>query len=422
MEFKGGKAVGYRGKYVKTERLKVEDKAGKRVFPLLGDFSVPRLFLKSLFWMVLGMVKNRGKLKRYGTANTALEFHHKRLLALMEQDVPYHVDAQSLETYGRYDFGGKLKHNFSAHPKVDPVSGEMVCFGYNPTKNPYLQHSVVNKEGKVLCTLNINLEFPAMIHDFFICGETSVFLIFPLIMSFAKVLQGKAGFHLDKTKPAKIGVLNRYAKSQEEIFWVEISNGYVFHTVNGWKEGNLLHLFAVKFDEFRLGSLGEDVRRKKEECQFLHKWVVDVSSKKLIYDDRLENPQDRRVCEFPVINPRYMGQKNRYTYVVHNDGVAMFRAVSKVDISVPSKVTLELEEGCVCGEFAFGEKEGASREDEGYLFSFVRDEKKAQSFLFVVDASSMKIACKLLIPARVPHGFHGKWLSRKQMDSQISNL
>jgi carotenoid cleavage dioxygenase len=53
------------------------------------------------------------------------------LLALKEDSPPYALDPSTLETLGLYTFGGQLKsQTFSAHPKFDPETGEMIVFGY----------------------------------------------------------------------------------------------------------------------------------------------------------------------------------------------------------------------------------------------------------------------------------------------------
>jgi hypothetical protein len=36
----------------------------------------------------------------------------------------------------RYDFNGSLKHRFTAHPKVDPVTAELVFFGNSDSTVP----------------------------------------------------------------------------------------------------------------------------------------------------------------------------------------------------------------------------------------------------------------------------------------------
>ena len=68
-----------------------------------------------------------------GTANTALAFHAGRLLALHEGDLPYQLRLACdglLSTVGRLSLGGKVDHPFTAHPKVDPDTGELFAFGW----------------------------------------------------------------------------------------------------------------------------------------------------------------------------------------------------------------------------------------------------------------------------------------------------
>ena len=62
-----------------------------------------------------------------GTGNTALVYHAQKLLTLHEGDLPYHLRSLCngvIETMGRVDYGGRLKRNFTAHPKVDSETGE----------------------------------------------------------------------------------------------------------------------------------------------------------------------------------------------------------------------------------------------------------------------------------------------------------
>jgi len=62
-------------------------------------------------------------------ANTAIAHHSKKTFALNEVDFPFEVkvDKKPLEfdikSVGYDDFGKQLKHNVSAHPKVDKRSG-----------------------------------------------------------------------------------------------------------------------------------------------------------------------------------------------------------------------------------------------------------------------------------------------------------
>ena len=59
-------------------------------------------------------------------------FHHGKLLALKEDSPPVVLDPDTLETIDDYyTFGGKLTSlTFTAHPKIDSETGEMIAFGY----------------------------------------------------------------------------------------------------------------------------------------------------------------------------------------------------------------------------------------------------------------------------------------------------
>ena len=72
----------------------------------------------------------------------------------------------ALETLGAYSMGGKLAHPFTAHPKVCPVTGEMMFFGYRFDAKPYCRYSVVNAQGDLVRTVDVGLPRPIMMHDF----------------------------------------------------------------------------------------------------------------------------------------------------------------------------------------------------------------------------------------------------------------
>src|SRR5262249_47382918 len=66
-----------------------------------------------------------------GAANTNVVWHAGRLLALEEGHLPIELDPATLATRGVRDFDGRLHGPFTAHPKADPVTGELVFFGYS---------------------------------------------------------------------------------------------------------------------------------------------------------------------------------------------------------------------------------------------------------------------------------------------------
>ncbi|KAK4368816.1 hypothetical protein RND71_012608 [Anisodus tanguticus] len=69
-------------------------------------------------------------------------------------------------------------------------------------------------------------------------------------------------------------------------------------------------------------------------------------------------------------------------------------------------------EGCFCGEPFFVAKDPnnpEADEDDGYVVSYVHNEKTGESRILVMDAKSpnLDIVAAVKLPGRVPYGFHG---------------
>merc|ERR1719359_1296374 len=90
-----------------------------------------------------------------------------------------------------------------------------------------------------------------------------------------------------------------------------------------------------------------------------------------------------------------------------------------------AEVKIDLDSGKVAGQIDFGEKrragevvfapkEGGKAEDDGYLMGFLYDEAKGTSELAIYDAKTMvqKPVARILIPQRVPFGFHAVWVHK----------
>ncbi|KZV27537.1 carotenoid 9,10(9',10')-cleavage dioxygenase 1-like [Dorcoceras hygrometricum] len=125
MHIKDGKAT-YVSRFVKTARLKQEEFYAGAKFMKIGDLKG----FFGLFMINIQMLRMKFKVLDVsygqGTANTALVYHHGKLLALSEADKPYVIkvlEDGDLQTIGMLDYDKRLSHSFTAHPKVDPITG-----------------------------------------------------------------------------------------------------------------------------------------------------------------------------------------------------------------------------------------------------------------------------------------------------------
>ena len=119
------------------------------------------------------------------TGNTHIVRHAGQIYALMEAAKPTRI-APDLSTEGEWDFDGALHSSFTAHPKIDPETGEMLFFGYLPR----LTYHVVDAAGRLVRSVPIDTPNPTMMHDFVTTRDHVVFFDSPAVMDFASFFEG----------------------------------------------------------------------------------------------------------------------------------------------------------------------------------------------------------------------------------------
>jgi carotenoid cleavage dioxygenase-like enzyme len=398
VRIQGGKAS-YRNRWVRTEAFLKERAAQRALWP--SDMGPPDL-------------ENPEGPRRGNTANTALVFHDGRLLALWEGGDPYHVRAPDLETVGPHNFEGKLSHAFTAHPKVDPVTGELLFFGYSLYGEPFLQYSVASREGRIVHTTPIELPIGVMMHDFAVTERYAVFLDLPYTFSMEKAERGENPFAWEPERGARFGVLPRHADGSQ-IKWFSGPACYVFHTVNAFEDGDEVVLDACRMGHLDLFGLKTDFATEDATAR-LHRWRFNMKTGAL-----KERPLDDVKSDFPRINERLTGRSARFAYAARFGAPNAYAdGFIKYDLTTGKSEHHEHGPSRSGGEGVFVPRPDASAEDDGWLMTYVHDDSSGKSELVILDAQniSARPVARVLLPQRVPHGFHGAWLSSEQIASQ----
>eukprot|EP01018_Ginkgo_biloba_P029909 Gb_31289 [translate_table: standard] len=432
LRIKDGKAT-YLSRYVNTSRLRQEEYFREAKFLKVGD-------LKGIFGLLIAQIRSlRQKFgvldMSYGsgTGNTALIYHHGMLLALSEADKPYALrvlEDGDLQTLGLMDYNEKLSHSFTAHPKVDPITGEMFTFGYQHTP-PYVTYRVVTKEGIMLDPVPITIPEPVMMHDFAITDNYAIFMDLPLYFVPKEMVKGKLIISFDTTKKARFGILPRYAKSDLHIQWFELPNCYIFHNANAWEEGDEVILYTCRLPDLDLEMVGGPIKENVKNFQNeLYEMRFNLKS-----GEASQKKLSESAVDFPRINEKYIGRKQRYVYGTILDSVAKVAGVVKFDLQAEpelGKPQIEVG-GNVIGMVMFGPGRYGSEaifvpqnssmdldEDDGYLICFVHDENTGKSEVNVIDAKTMSPDPVAIVhlPARVPYGFHAFFLTEEQLQNQ----
>ncbi len=373
----------YRNRYVKSDGLQAEMKAGHALFG--GLLEQPRELPPGL-----PPFKNAGNTNIVGYAN--------RLLALYEASLPHELKPLTLETVGLYDFGGKLNGPMTAHPKFDPVNGDLLFFGYSPFP-PYVTWYRGDRAGNLVETRPIDSGLPVMMHDFITTDDYAIFFVCPSVFRLENMAARKPLMNWEPEHGTKIGVMNR---KTGEVKWFNAEAFFVFHFLNAYEESG-----SLVVDGCRMAALdmsGNDFGNPPLPWR----WTLNLANGS-IKSEQL----DDILAEFPRLDERLAGKKNRYGYFAANrgpDDANGFDCIFKRDSQSGRTEFQDLGGGKMPGEPVFVPRGCA--EDDGWVLSVWYDPKVDSSELLIQDArnfSGHPIA-RVKAPHRVPFGFHGNWV------------
>ena len=348
----------------------------------------------------------------FDSSNTNVLAFAGRTLALTEMAMPYEL-TEELGTVCRTDFGGPLTNGFTAHPKLDPETGELHAFGYG-IQDPFLVYYVIDADGRLARAEPITIGGPASIHDFAITERHVVFLDLPVVFDWDAVAAGfRFPYRWTPDYGARVGVMPRDG-GDADVRWFEVDLCYVFHPLNAYdvlaEDGSVE---SVVLDVVRHERMfATDILGPGEEPPTLDRWTIDLRAGKVL-EDRL----DDRPQEFPRVDPRLTGRRHRYGFSVslrtegdtsRFDGGALY----KQDLVAGTTQELELGPGRAGGDPAFVPAGPDAGEDEGWLLSYVYDAARDGSDLVVFDAHDPGRGplATVALPQRVPFGFHAAWI------------
>jgi carotenoid cleavage dioxygenase len=340
--------------------------------------------------------------------NTHVIEHAGKIYACVEAGPsPVELDSE-INSLTNKPFQGTLKSGFSPHPKLDADTNELhaICYDYNGYKD-YIQYVVVNSEGLVSKTKNISLPSRSMIHNTAI--TKNYILIFDLSVTFSlyRYIRGYFPFSWKDKHIARVGLLPRNG-NQENIVWCEVNPCYSYHnfnsyeTTNGSVVVNLVH-YQRNFDQDWNDPFADS------PPQWL-RWTLNPNTGKTN-----EELVDSRAFEFPRIHPLLEGKNNRFGYSVvsgEEDGQPDCNRICKHDLKSGLVISHALDSGRLAGEPVFIPRENAKDEDAGYVMTFVYDGKTKKTELIILNAEEIEQEplARVLLPQRVPFGFHGNWV------------
>ncbi len=314
-----------------------------------------------------------------------------------------------LDTVGRNDFFGTLPGAFTAHPKVDPFTGEMHAMVYAPSQwFDHTQYVVVGTDGRVRKTVDVPMGM-SMLHDMSLTERFAIVFDFPVTANLDLAFAGdRFPLRWNPDYGSRVGLLPREGCA-EDIIWVEGPICYAFHPLNAYDttDGNIVIDLCVYDSIFKndvKGPFGDSLPK-------LERWVINPVARTTSVTVIDESPQ-----EFPRHAHSVGTREHRYGYVA-SVGANSLGATIKHDLKTGERTSYDWGVGRGAGEAVFVARKndgaGPSAEDDGWLMAFTHAQDGSSTSFVVLDAQDVLRGpvAEVKIPVRVPYGFHGNWVS-----------
>jgi len=347
-----------------------------------------------------------------GVANTSIVHHAGRLLALEEAHLPIEMGIDGLATLGATDAGGGLHGPFTAHPKIDPASGQMLFFGYGTPDwlGAGMSFGVLGADGRVERFDRFQAPYASMVHDFAITQQHAIFPVMPLTASRARMRAGGPPFAWEPELDCAIGVLRRDAPI-DTLAWWSLPACYVYHVMNAWDDDGRIHMDVMQSNAPALFPRPDGSPVPDAGGARLARWTIDLADParqvRQVWLSELRG-------EFPRIDDRHAGQPYRHGWFIgHTPDGGSFNRVVHIDHAHPSEADVyALAEGDASSEAVFVPRAPDAPEGGGWLLAVVYRGATDKSDLLVFDAREVAAGplASASLPVRVPNGFHGNWI------------
>jgi len=392
--FEEGRAR-HQARFVRTAKFEAEQAAGRFLLPALGTAIPPQRPITGP--------------DSLNVANTSVLRVQDRLYALWEGGSAYELDPETLATRGVKTWAPELRGMpFSAHPKVEP-DGTVWNFG---TSARHLSVFRLGADGALREHRMLSLPLPAMVHDFAVSARHLVFLLAPIGLDRAALRGGQS---MAASMTWRAGDATRVLVLDKDTLtprWYELPASLVFHFANAFEDGGELvvdYAEAAPLPEFqaRIESLMAGRRHRATVSQPRRlRLPLDGGAARLARRDE--------AMEFPVVDPRVVGQRHRYVYAptrIAGDERWGFDGVMRLDMDQGRRDRFRFDEDVLIEEQLLVPRPGSAREGQGWLLGLGYDVRRQRSFASVFDAERLGDGplARAWLPYWVPLGFHGRF-------------
>jgi carotenoid cleavage dioxygenase len=405
--------VDYRSRFVRNERYMAQDKAGRSLFPMYRN---PSLDDPS----VAGLSRS--------TANTHIMNHKDMLLCLKEDSPPSALNLLTLETVvPKYTFDGKLpSQTFTAHPKIDSETGNMIAFGYEADGfgSNVISIFEITPQGEFVWNTKVEVPYVGMLHDFAVTERHIVFYVIPMALDEAQMRDGGIHWSWDGSKPTFFGALRRGGDGKD-LRWFQGPTRSATHVMGAFSDGDRVYVDVemsmsnpFPFMPMRDGAPWDPVAGSSH----ITRLSADLSRRRA-RGYEMETMYPNHVGALPRQDDRYNTMPYRYGFLPCPDPAASDRrsagaCYARFDHQTRSATLFNAGTTSSLAECCFAPKNANAREGEGYLMGVAtRNDQNGRADLVILDAEHLDDGpiATVMLPMRAVGQIHGWWVPEAQL-------
>ncbi|BBD99972.1 dioxygenase [Sphingobium amiense] len=414
--FKNGR-VSYKSRFVRTPRFEANLKAGSQQF---GYYRNPFTDEPS--------VKNLDRT----VANTTPFAFAGRLMALKEDGLPHLIDPNSLETVGRWNFDGKYKGpHFTAHPKVDSETGEMIAYGNeaNGLAGDAVYVATIDKTGRVTHDTSFTVPYVSIMHDIALTEKHIIFPFGGYVTSMERLKEGKIHWGWDNSKESYIGILPRGADGKD-IRWFKGPLRCMMHTFHARTVGNKVIMEAPFYDGnfFPFFHNVDNSPWARDKAKgYLRRLTFDLNSKHDGWKEEIvfQTP----IVDIGAIDRRFLTRDLRYVFTGFTDPSKPFNVAAggnlqgritncygRFDVKSGKMEAMFAGDTHSLAEACFVPRKGGD-EGVGWLMGVASNFAEMRSELVIADAQRLADGpiARVILPFRAAPQVHGTWVGAQEL-------
>ena len=403
--------VDYRSRMVRTQRYVAQDEARRALFPMYRNPSLDDPSVRGL---------------SRSTANTHIINHKNYLLALKEDSPPVAMHPLTLETVNPvYTFDGQLpSKTFTAHPKLDSRTGNMVAFGYEAEGfgSKTVSMFEFTPQGKLVWNTKIEVPYVGMLHDFAVTEKHIVFYVIPLAFDQQQMEDGGPHWSWDGTLPTYFGFVRRSGDGKD-VRWIQGPTRSATHVMGAFDDKDKLVVDVemsmsnpFPFMPMRHGARWDPVAGSSH----ITRLTVDLANgTPSAYGMEQMYPH---VGGLPRQDDRYSTEPYRYGFLPCPDPNAApgtgGACYARFDHQNRSHTLYNAGTETSLYECCFAPRAVNAPEGSGYLLGVAaRNEDGGRADLVILDAEHLAEGPVAVVhlPMRVPIQIHGWWVPEAQL-------